>query len=48
VKKKYSKKDVIKRKEHVKQNQIICVNKDCRLRIKGCRGFEGCPGYMGR
>ncbi|MBF0538098.1 MAG: hypothetical protein HQL03_07590 [Nitrospirae bacterium] len=22
-----------------------CINRDCRLREKGCTGFEGCPGY---
>lgn len=26
----------------------ICTNSSCRLRKAGCRGFEGCPGYMGR
>lgn len=23
----------------------VCVNKECRLRKAGCRGFEGCPGF---
>jgi len=27
---------------------VICTNRDCKLRKKGCRGFEGCPGYKGR
>lgn len=22
-----------------------CINKECKLRIKGCTGYEGCPGY---
>ncbi|MBF0342599.1 MAG: hypothetical protein HQL06_00050 [Nitrospirae bacterium] len=22
-----------------------CINRDCKLRVKGCMGFEGCPGY---
>jgi 16S rRNA (guanine527-N7)-methyltransferase len=22
-----------------------CVNRECRLRKAGCRGFEGCPGF---
>lgn len=26
----------------------ICVNTDCKLRKKGCKGFEGCPGYKAR
>ncbi len=26
----------------------ICFNAECRLRRAGCRGFEGCPGFMGR
>jgi len=26
----------------------ICANKDCKLRKRGCKGFEGCPGYKGR
>ncbi|MBF0540740.1 MAG: hypothetical protein HQK91_04740 [Nitrospirae bacterium] len=35
-------KKVLKRTEPVK---TICINKECRLRVKGCKGFEGCPGY---
>ncbi len=23
----------------------ICINKECRLRKAGCKGFEGCPGF---
>ncbi len=23
----------------------ICINKECKLRKQGCKGFEGCPGY---
>ncbi|MBI4683699.1 MAG: hypothetical protein HY755_00690 [Nitrospirae bacterium] len=26
----------------------ICTNPSCRLRKAGCRGFEGCPGFMSR
>jgi hypothetical protein len=26
----------------------ICTNVSCRLRKAGCRGFEGCPGYMSK
>jgi hypothetical protein len=26
----------------------ICTNASCRLRKAGCRGFEGCPGYMSK
>jgi hypothetical protein len=34
----------------VPQGQIIniCTNVSCRLRKAGCRGFEGCPGYMAK
>jgi hypothetical protein len=32
----------------VENHVVICVNRDCKLRRKGCRGFEGCPGYMAR
>ena len=24
---------------------VVCVNRECRLRKAGCRGFEGCPGF---
>jgi 16S rRNA (guanine527-N7)-methyltransferase len=24
---------------------VLCVNRECRLRKAGCRGFEGCPGF---
>lgn len=24
----------------------ICKNSKCKLRKAGCRGFEGCPGFM--
>jgi hypothetical protein len=27
---------------------IICFNRDCKLRKKGCKGFEGCPGFMAK
>jgi hypothetical protein len=26
----------------------ICMNVSCRLRKAGCRGFEGCPGFMSK
>jgi hypothetical protein len=26
--------------------KTICANRECRLRKAGCRGFEGCPGYL--
>lgn len=25
-----------------------CANKSCKLRVRGCAGFEGCPGFMAR
>ncbi len=25
--------------------KTICINKECKLRKQGCKGFEGCPGY---
>jgi hypothetical protein len=28
--------------------RAICINAECKLRKQGCRGFEGCPGYMAR
>jgi hypothetical protein len=40
-----------KRLEKAKDNKdkFICSNKECKLRKqKSCKGFEGCPGYMGR
>ncbi|UCH81138.1 MAG: hypothetical protein JSW20_00625 [Nitrospiraceae bacterium] len=28
---------------------FICFNKECKLRKqKSCKGFEGCPGYLGK
>ncbi|MBF0568504.1 MAG: hypothetical protein HQK95_06495 [Nitrospirae bacterium] len=30
---------------HLKEEKAICINKDCKLRKGGCKGFEGCPGY---
>lgn len=26
----------------------ICANFSCRMRKAGCKGFEGCPGYMSK
>ncbi|MBF0565471.1 MAG: hypothetical protein HQK89_09530 [Nitrospirae bacterium] len=26
-------------------NNAPCINKECKLRIKGCNGYVGCPGY---
>jgi hypothetical protein len=31
-----------------KNPRSICSNAECRLRVKGCTGFEGCPGYKGK
>lgn len=47
------KKGIIKkqkgRKVSPKEQHIsICINKDCKLRKAGCKGFEACPGYKGR
>jgi hypothetical protein len=34
------------KKESIKgRDYTICVNRDCKLRRKGCKGSEGCPGY---
>jgi hypothetical protein len=31
------------------KDKFICFNKECKLRKqKSCKGFEGCPGYLGR
>jgi hypothetical protein len=36
-------------KRSVKKSVIsTCSNADCKLRRKGCSGFEGCPGYKGK
>jgi hypothetical protein len=40
-----------KRSGHVPGNKdkFICFNKECKLRKqKSCKGFEGCPGYLGK
>ncbi|MBF0319853.1 MAG: hypothetical protein HQL01_08650 [Nitrospirae bacterium] len=29
----------------LREEKAVCVNKNCRLRKGGCKGFEGCPGY---
>lgn len=29
------------------KNTVVCVNKRCKLRKAGCKGFEACPGYEG-
>ena len=26
----------------------ICANAKCKLRKQGCKGFQGCPGYLAR
>jgi len=31
-----------------RDTEYLCVNAECKLRKKGCRGFEGCPGFKGR
>jgi hypothetical protein len=37
------------KKEYQREQQAApCMNKDCRLRSAGCKGFAGCPGYKGR
>jgi hypothetical protein len=30
------------------KSDIICFNVSCKLRRAGCKGFEGCPGYMAK
>jgi len=30
------------------QAMNICGNLSCRMRRTGCRGFEGCPGYLAK
>lgn len=35
-------------KSQDKRTINICINSSCRLRKAGCRGFEGCPGYMSK
>ena len=34
--------------ERVSLSPNTCVNAECRLRKAGCRGFEGCPGFISR
>ncbi|KWT82476.1 hypothetical protein [Candidatus Magnetominusculus xianensis] len=29
----------------LREEKAVCINKDCKLRKGGCKGFEGCPGY---
>ncbi|MCG6551553.1 MAG: hypothetical protein L7F77_04445 [Candidatus Magnetominusculus sp. LBB02] len=29
----------------LKEEKAVCINRDCKLRKGGCKGFEGCPGY---
>jgi hypothetical protein len=33
---------------HAGQTVNICGNFSCRMRKAGCRGFEGCPGYLSK
>ncbi|MBF0465934.1 MAG: hypothetical protein HQK88_13465 [Nitrospirae bacterium] len=33
------------RRKSMREVKAHCINKECRLREKGCKGFEGCPGY---
>jgi hypothetical protein len=33
---------------HTGQSANICSNFSCRMRKAGCRGFEGCPGYLAK
>jgi len=35
-----------KGKKPVPSTKTICANRECRLRKAGCKGFEGCPGYL--
>jgi hypothetical protein len=37
-----------KREIHLGQALNICGNFSCRMRKAGCRGFEGCPGYLAK
>jgi hypothetical protein len=31
------------------KGEVVCFNRDCKLRKKKtCKGFEGCPGFLGR
>ncbi|MBF0517458.1 MAG: hypothetical protein HQK97_10150 [Nitrospirae bacterium] len=41
------KKDAPERQKtrQLREEKAICINKDCKLRKSGCKGFEGCPGY---
>ncbi|MBF0457155.1 MAG: hypothetical protein HQK99_04585 [Nitrospirae bacterium] len=32
-------------RRQLKEEKAVCINKDCKLRKGGCKGFEGCPGY---
>lgn len=43
-------KSIDRRKKGISNDKAksVCINKECKLRKKGCKGFEGCPGYMGR
>jgi hypothetical protein len=46
--KKEARKHKGKRKSPIEAFVTICTNVECKLRKKGCKGFEGCPGYKGR
>jgi hypothetical protein len=37
-----------KEKTLKKKNHSQTTNTSCKLRLAGCRGFEGCPGYKGK
>jgi hypothetical protein len=38
----------IHKKSVKKLHATICSNAECKLRKKGCKGSEGCPGYKGK
>ncbi len=47
-KRRYPEKTMTKNRSANKKQRTICSNADCKLRKKGCSGFEGCPGYKGK
>lgn len=36
---------ILKAARDTQKPLTICINKGCKLRVNGCKGFEGCPGY---
>jgi hypothetical protein len=47
-KRKFTKRPPDHRELSVIDKVIVCTNSDCKLRKKGCKGFEGCPGFKGK